>query len=336
MNLAPKVQPNISFAPIIMNALTTGSGDPTLKDFEAKLGKKLVQQLLDAWKKMPDKEKFRQFDVTSNWAPPLRGGNFAEQMAMQSKLFKDLRKELIRNRKKIIKKEIDRALSLGIGNYTPSAIDPTLRYEAASWMNKMFFYTCRCKNPGNSPEPPPVPPAKFGLKVTRIVCVNQREMGHDQIFLISAVCDGKGQVVTSTSDKYSIDDDSDDVVYPNYYIYPMQDPGNFLDAAVALWECNGGWNQVSGIVSSFGSAVGAIPHPYAQAASILLKITAEIISIIGYLDRDDHYGDAYKTWPSKANLEGGVGSYPLIYYEVDTGLWDDGHEFEVDLNLLTA
>lgn len=339
MNLAPKVQPNISFAPIIINALMSGSGDPTLKDFEAKLGKLLIQKLIENWKKMPNREKSQRYQMAHDWSPPVRGGNFAEQMAMQSKLFISHREELIKNRKKIIKKEVDRALAMGIGSYKPSpdvAKDPTLVYEVNSWISKKLFYTCRCTNPGNSSEPPPTPPKKFGLKVSRIVCKDQRESGHDKIYLISAVVDGNGKVFSTTSRLYSIDDDEDDVVYPNEYIYPMQDPGGYLDAAVSMWEDDGGYEAVGGYVSAIGSAVGMIPNPYAQAAGILLRVTGELIRILSWLDEDDHYGDAYKTWPSAANLEGGVGSYPLSFYEVDTGWFDDGHEFVVDLNLLTA
>jgi len=103
-----------------------------------------------------------------------------------------------------------------------------------------------------------------------------------------------------------------------------------------MWEDDGGYAQAGQIVTAIGGAVSTIPNPYTVAAGVALIVVGELIQLASYLDEDDHYGDASRTWPSGGNLEAGVGSYTLSYYEVDKGWSDDGHDFDVRINLLTA
>ena len=70
--------------------------------------------------------------------------------------------------------------------------------------------------------------------MTRLKCHDQRETGHDEIYLVGAAVDGNGKLVSTVSNKFSIDDDDDDVLYPNYYIYPMQDPGGLMTAMTSI------------------------------------------------------------------------------------------------------
>ena len=259
MNLAPTVRPNVAFAPIIMNALENMPNDTAVKQFKSALGAPLTKTLLENWKRVPGSERFRRYSLSREWFPP--EGNFATQMASQTRLFQTAREELITSRKRIIKAEVDRALTEGIATYQPSAFvrkDALLSFEVAKKLGEKIFHRCVCEDPGNSPEPVPV--KKFGLKVTRLKCHDQREAGNDEIYLVSAVVDGKGNLVTTTSARYEIDDDDDDVVYPNYYIYPMQDPGGFLDGAVAMWEDDGGYGEAGQRVTAIGNAVSKLPR----------------------------------------------------------------------------
>jgi hypothetical protein len=198
------------------------------------------------------------------------------------------------------------------------------------------LHPCRCDEPGETTPPPPKPPPKFGLKVSKIKCYDQREVGHDEIYLVSAAVDGNGNLITTVSGKYSIDDTEDDVVYPNSWIYPMQPTGDFLDVAVAMWEDDGGYEGAGQAVTAIGGALTKIPNPYVVAAGAALAIIGGLIQLASFLDDDDHYGDVSRTWPTQTNLQSGVGSYILSYYEVDTGLFDEGHDFDVTLNLLSA
>lgn len=336
MNLGPRVQPKISFVPIIMRALTNADTDAETKAFKQRLGAKLVKQLTDNWSRMPTRDKYNRYFMSRE--QPL-SGNFATQMAMASKLWAAEREAIVRKRKETIKKEVDRALVMGVGNYEPSlvvAADKTILYEVNKWISHKLYYTCRCEQAGATDAPPPEPPKKFGVKVSKLKCHDQRETGHDEIYLVSAAVDGNGKLVSMVSNKLSIDDDDDDVLYPNYYVYPMQDPNGFLDLAIAMWEDDGGYGGAATYVTSIGAAIATIPSPYTIVAGVALQIIGGLIGLASWLDDDDHYGDAYKTWASSAALQAGVGSYILSYYEVDTGWSDDGHDFDLTINLMSA
>lgn len=336
MNLAPCLRPRISFMPVIINALSSQTPDAAAKQFQAQLGARLTKQLLDNWSRLSGQEKTNRYYLSRDWRAP--SGNFATQMAVLSKSWQAAKEQLILERKKVIKAEIDRALGEGVGHYAPSPVvakDKTLAYEVAKKL-QMKLIGCRCGQPGSSNPPPPQPYKKFGAKISKIKCYDQREAGHDEIYLVSTVVDGNGNLITTTSAKYSIDDENNDVVYPNYWIYPIQDPKGFLDVAIQMWEDDGGYGQAGQTVAAIGGALSKIPNPYTVVAGVALTIIGEIISLSSWLDDDDHYGDAFKTWPSTSNLEGGVGSYILSYYEVDKGLFDDGHDFDVTMNLLSA
>ncbi len=333
MNIAPKIRPRVSFIPIIMNAITSQNPDAGAKKFKAALGQKLVKQLSDNWKRMPGGEKNKRYYLSRSWRAP--AGDFATQMAIQHNAFLKAREQLINERKRIIRKELGTAMRKGF--YAPTseiARDMALVYEIQKrWYKKVVG--CRCEKPGET-LPPPQPPKKYGLIISRLLCHDQRENGSDEIYLVSAVVDGNGKLITTTSPKYNIDDDDNYVLFPNCWIYPMQDPNGFLDAAISMWEDDGGYGQAGQTVAAVGGAISTIPNPYTLAAGVALTVIGEVISLASWLDRDNRYGDACKTWPSKSNLEAGIGPYTLSYYEVDEGLLDDGHDFDLTIYLLSA
>ncbi|MDX2121003.1 MAG: hypothetical protein SF070_08030 [Gemmatimonadota bacterium] len=335
MNIGPRLRPRVSFLPTIMEALSRPQADPAAKAFAAALGAPLVKELQERWKRLPGAELNRRFYLSRTMRPP--AGDLATQLSALSRAWQASREQLMAARKRVIKTEVDRALTAGLGAYTPGPAiqaDKTLAYEV--W-RRLYgkLVGCRCEEAGESP-PPAAPARKYGLKVTRLKCHDQREAGHDEIYLVGTAVDGKGQLITSISPKYSIDDDDDDVLYPNYWVYPMQDPAGFLDVSLAMWEDDGGYADAAAKVSAIGKAIASLPSPYTVAAGVAITIIGEILGLASALDEDDHYGDASRSWPTATNLEAGVGAYVLGYYEVDSGWFDDGHDFDVTLNLLSA
>ena len=119
------------------------------------------------------------------------------------------RKQLFRERKKLIKAEVTKMVVAGLGAYVPSK-DPILASEVfRQWMERTGGNGCRCEKPQE--PPPPEQPKKFGLRTTKLKCYNQTETGHDEVYLVSIAVDGRGNVFTLLSPKWSIDDGDDDV-----------------------------------------------------------------------------------------------------------------------------
>lgn len=336
MNIGPTLKPKVSFMPVIMNAISNPGQDKAAKDFAARLGVPLCRALLDNWNKLQGQEKARRFYLSRDWRAP--SGDFTAQMTTLSSTWQAARAQLLYERKRLIRAEVTRALVEGVGRYSPSGLalkDKALAYEI---MRKLYakLFGCRCEVPGNGEQPPQAQPKRFGLKLTKIKCHDQRENGHDEIYLVSVIVDGNGQMLTDVSPKYSLDDDDHDVSYPNRWIYPVQDPAGFLDLGIAMWEDDGGYGQAGQTVATIGGAIASIPNPYTIVAGVAIAIIGELISLASWLDDDDHYGDAYKTWPSASSLESGVGSHNLSYYEGDTGLFDDGHDLDVTIQVISA
>lgn len=339
MNILPNVRPKNSFIPIIMHSLTAPAPSAQVTKFKQKLGNKLVTKLKDNWNRMPMREKMRRYDYLSRWTPPT--GDLANQLNGECKKYMAARQRMIIERKKLIRGEVDKALRVGSGNYVPSEVaakDAELRFEVKKYM-ALKFGACRCEKPTN-PEPPstaPPPPApKYGVKASKLKCYDQREFGHDEIYFVCAAVDGNGKLITTVSPRINIDDDDDDVRYPNFWIYTMQDANGFLDVGIEMWEDDGGYGQAGQYVAAIGAGLGSIPIPLTEVAGVALVIIGSVIQLASWLDNDDYYGNAIKTWPSKATLEAGVGPYILSFYEVDTGWFDDGHDFDLTINLLTA
>lgn len=334
MNIAPGISPRVSFVPVVMQAIENGGAEVEVREFVDALGPALTRRLLENWRRMPLAERMRRFP-TGRGAAPVAGG-FARQMQATSANWVAARTQLLIQRKRLIKMEVDRAILEGPGRYVPSETvrrDRALAYEVLRKLHAKLA-GCRCEE--DNPEPPAEPTPRFGLKVSKLKCLDQREVGNDEIYLVSVAVDGNGRLIATTSPKYSIDDDDDDVRYPNLWIYPMQDPKGFLDVAVSMWEDDGGYAEAGATVTSIGAAVSKIPSPYTLAAGVALQVIGGLMSLASFLDDDDHYGDAYRTWPNQSSLIAGVGTYNMSYYEVDTGWSDDGHDFDVQLKLLSA
>ena len=250
------------------------------------------------------------------------------KLATLSKLHTMARKQLFRERKKLIKAEVTKMVVAGLGAYVPSK-DPILASEVfRQWMERTGGNGCRCEKPQE--PPPPEQPKKFGLRTTKLKCYNQTETGHDEVYLVSIAVDGRGNVFTLLSPKWSIDDGDDDVLYPNHWIYPMQDPSGFLDVALDLWEDDGGYEDVGEALMTVGGAVSLL----SLGAGAALSIVGGVVTLISSLDDDDQYGTTTLTWGSKVQLEAGVGTYVKSYYGEDhTG---DHFDFDLTVNLASA
>lgn len=338
MNLS-YIRPNISFLPIIMDAITNPNPSPEEERFTKALGDELVYKLKTNWERIPKQDLAQRFRISRELSPTMRSfsdQDFPTKMAFQSLRFIEARQVLINERKRLIKQEAQKILTYGTSQPPNSSLpDLKLAHEAQRYISDKYG-SCRCENPGNSTPPPPEPPKKFGLKGTKLKCHDQREVGHDEIYFISAVADGNAQLITTVSPRVSINDDDNDVKYPNFWMYPMQDPGGFLDLGISMREDDGGYEEAGQIVTKIGDAVSDIPTPYTVIAGAAITIIGELINLSSFLDDDDKYGDAFKTWSSQSNLENGVGSYLLNFYEADTGTFDDGHDFDFTINLLSV
>lgn len=333
MNIAPTLRPRVSFIPIIVNALANQQNDASAKKFAAALDN-VADPIVKGWERLSGPERAKRFNIGRSWQPPQ--GDLAAQLAAAATAWKNERAQIVQGRKKLIKAELDRALSMGLASYTPPPAftrDKALAYEfQKSLYGKLFG--CRCESADTAT--PPAKAAKYGVKVTKVKCHDQREVGNDEVYLVGAAVDGNGQIVSTISNKMSIDDGDGDVLYPNYWVYPMQDPNGFLDLGISMWEDDGGYAEAGRAVAAIGSAIATLPNPYTIGAGVALAIIGEALLLFSWFDNDDFYGSATRTWGSAASLAAGVGSYVMGYYEVDEGWLDDGHDFDVTINMLAA
>lgn len=328
------VNPKISFLPIIIEALKNDDADA--KKFQSELGTSLTKEILTAWKKTPGRVKAKRFYLSRNSRLPR--GSFAEQLAAQSLAYDASKKKLTEERMKIVKGEYRKFIQSGVAKYSPSSFvrkDPALLHDTYRYFDKRKSHCC-CNEPGNPPTSEQ-PTKKHGVKVTQINCQEHDELFHDEVYMISTAVDGNGELLTSVSNRFDMNDGDDSVVYPNHWVYPVQDSGGFLDVAIALWEDDGGYEEIGDKISKIGSAVSKIPSPYTVAAGTALNIIGEVIGLISLLDSDDHYGDGTHTWSSLENLQSGVGGYSFNCFNPDTGLFDiTSYDYDVSYNLIEA
>lgn len=322
MNPYPRLRPRMPFVPTIIDALRKPGKDHIATEFRNRLGEKLTKMALAAWDNLPN--NLKQTRYHSGIYRDL-SGTLDVKLTALSNLYTAERKQLGRARRKLVKAEVTRMMASGLGAYSPPE-DRILASEAwRHWTERTGGHGCRCEKPE---EPPPEQPKKFGLRTTKLKCYNQTETGHDEVYLVSVAVDGRGAVITRLSPKWSIDDDDDDVLYPNHWIYPMQDAGGFLDVALDLWEDDGGYDDVGQSLMALGGAVSIV----SLGAGAALAIIGGVVSLISSLDDDDQYGTATLTWASALQLESGVGTYIKSYYGEDhTGDW-----FDLDLSVSLA
>lgn len=320
MNPYPRLKPRTPFIPTIIEALKNPGKDHAAMEFRNRLGEKLAKRMIDAWEALPNHAKQSRYHTGVHRDVE---GTLDVRLATLSKLHTAARKQLVRERRKLVKAEVSQMAKAGLAAYVPSK-DSILASEVwRHWTERTGGHGCRCEKPQE--EPPPEQPKKFGLRTTKLKCYNQTETGHDEVYLVSVAVDGLGHVITRLSPLWSVDDDDDDVLYPSHWIYPMQDAGGFLDIALDLWEDDGGYEDVGQSLMALGGAVSIV----SLGAGAALAIIGGAVSLISSLDDDDQYGTTTLNWGSKSQLEAGVGTYIKSYYGEDhTGDW-----FDIDLSV---
>jgi hypothetical protein len=165
--------------------------------------------------------------------------------------------------------------------------------------------------PKETPQPPQNPPPQFGFKLNYLKCVEQEDItGDDRTYFVTVAVDGAMRVVANHSFNWKMD--TGQARYPNWYIYPPNNPNNFLDIAAVLYEDDGGYAQVGALVTAIGDSVrgigGVIGNPYVQIAGGIISIAGDFISLASGLDDDDELGVANFTYESLNDLETGVGA----------------------------
>ena len=338
MPVYSRIRPRIGYLPtIVKEIIRNDPNDQLVKAISPKLGP-LKQKLTDKWNAMPNSHKLRRWDMRIHDS---LGGNLKEKLISLAGLNKKERERIIEERRKKIKEEYSRFMRLGFEKYVLSEDvlrDKALATEAFKFLvAKTGANGCRCEKP-EATDPPPPPKKKHGICTQKLKCYNQCESGHDEVYLISVAVDGNGNSINKVSPKYSIDDDSDDVCYPHFWIYPTQDTNGFLDIAIQMMEDDGGYQDTANSISTIGSTVSAvgtaIGNPIVFGAGAALVIIGEITSIICDLDDDDDYGTLYRTWPSRAYLEAGVGAYIWNYSGEDWA--GDNFDFDLTVQLFQA
>ncbi len=324
--------------PALVNVIGNPARDPLAQQIVTDLGP-LANTLTTKWQAMPMQRKINRFFIRQpqSWLTVPRI-DLKNQFLAYCAAFNAGRKQLIEDMKREILAEYKLYMA-NVGRYVPSqrfASDRVMMTYLLRYINSRTGANgCRCEKP----EPEPAPPRpKFGAVTSRLKCYDQTETGHDEVYLVCVAVDGNGKYVSTVSNKFSIDDDSDDLLFPRHWIYPMQDPNKFLDIAVRMIEDDGGYDSIAGAFRAVGGVVsaigGAVGNPIAVGAGAALSLIGGVIDVIGDLDGDDDYGVQTKTWSSDSQLQSGVGSYLLSYTGED---WSgDNYDLDLSVRLDTA
>lgn len=176
-----------------------------------------------------------------------------------------------------------------------------------------------------TPVPPPTPPPKkYSFRINKMKCNEQEDWtGDDDIYFVSYVVDGNGKVTALQSPSWEMDTGQKRSIW--WSVYPMQNPNNFLDIAVRMYEVNGSYDDISAALGALASAAGGI-NVYAGAA---LGILGGLAALIGALDDDDDLGTHGFTFNGKVNLHTSVGTHLRSY------LGDDA-DYDVNFQLIEA
>lgn len=344
--LCANVHGEPSLVPILVEGLLTGN--PEGRNPQDIFARELIEAseetykaILVGWENLsPKVKKHRyQFDREDALDAP-----WVERLTFQSNRLLEYRRNVDESRRKFIQREFGRALIVGPANWQPSEElqhNKTLSYlvQKKIWSQLATANEARCSGfPRADGEADPEREPNYGLKLTKITCHEHDEVRHDEIYAVSVVVDGKGKIQAETSAKYDMNDGDDDVVYPNKWLYAMNNPAGFLDSAIELWEDDGDYEDAAKAVAAVGVAVASIPGGgVTKVAGIALASIGGLIAIAGWLDDDDKFGVETKTWGSETDLQSGIGPYVKSFVNYDTGIFDiTSYNYDLQFELLTA
>ncbi|MBO3681819.1 hypothetical protein [Streptomyces sp. NEAU-YJ-81] len=337
--------PEPSLAPLFVEGLETGQrggSDPedvfatTLRESSPDL----VDSILDGWKKTSRVDQAGRATSRSRGVRDRtkeRGYSWEERVRNRAAEYSAYHDAIARLKRHLIKAEVSRALDVGVSNWTPSdevKANKSLLYEATQAVWGELTIGPRCGQVLAVGETPARP--RYALRLSRIKCNDKDEIGHDEVYVVSVVVDGAGNLRAETSPRYRMNDGDTDVKWPNRYMYPGADPGGFLDLAVELWEDDGGYGEVVKAIAGLGAAVAAAgaatTNPYVLGAGVALGLISGLVGIAGLFRHDVRYGREERSWLSDADLAAGVGPYTVSFINRDTG-WRDFTQWNYDLQI---
>jgi hypothetical protein len=325
MNIQTR-QPNL-FVPVIMQ----GIADPQLEAFWAALPEPLRNTLRQRWNQMPAARKRQLYGPPLS--PPRRGRAVATNLASAVAAWESTRADQVAAKQALVRREVARALTEGIGRYQPSSTlsnSPDIFLLVQQQLQRHIGKQC-C--PGAPEIPAQV--ARYSVKAKTIRCEMKDEMSaHDEVYLVTVAVDAANRVLVQRSSLMSMNAGGDDRALPNHYIYPPNDPDGFLDIAIELWEDDGGYEAFGEALQQIGAAIAMIPDPRTLGAGALLQIVGGLVILAAFLDGDDRYGSGQKAWMTATQLETGVGTRSFQYYNPDNGIFDTtGWHYFVDYEL---
>lgn len=335
-----------SLIPIIVEGLLKGKPDgKNPEDIFVKTlscaSEETYKAILVGWEAMSAKEKKLRYQLDKR---SINKGAWVDRLESQTKSLLEYRKNVKIIQQKLIKKEFHHALSVGPANWQPSEElqkNKTLSYivqrniwERFTMPDKPKNICCSRADADDDSQREP----NYGIKLTKITCHENDEIGHDEIYTISVVIDNNGTPILETSKVYDLNDSDDNVVYPNKWLYPMKNPNGYLDCAVTLWEDDGGYDEAAKAAAALALGLGAIPDVTAtKVAALALGVISGLLFVGGWLDSDDEYGDITKTWSSDTQLQSGVGEFIDSVINYDEG-WTDftSYHYEIQFELLSS
>ncbi|WP_405933717.1 hypothetical protein [Streptomyces sp. NBC_00827] len=266
-----------------------------------------------------------------------RDHSWGERVRDRAAEYSTYHESIARLKRHLIKAEVSRALEVGVPNWTPSdeiKANKSLLYEATRAVWGELTAGSRCEQVLVDDETPARP--RYALRLSRIKCNNKDEHGHDEVYVVSVVVDGAGNLRAETTPRYRMNDGDTDVKWPNQYMYPGTDPGGFLDLAVELWEDDGGYGAVAGAIAGLGASVAAAGaatgNPYVIGSGVALGLIGGLVGIAGLFRHDVRYGQEEISWLSDADLAAGVGPLTRSFINRDTG-WRDLTQWNYDLQI---
>jgi hypothetical protein len=336
MLINPRNRPSVRFLPIIASALDPNGGADA-QAFREAFPAALRERVLFAWNRLPERERLRRFG-----RPAPAAGAFADRLQRASLAYQEARRELESNERALLHREALGALRVGIGAYRPSA-----EIAQSASLTRQLWELIGSKLAAHDDddccdEDAPAPQPRYGLRIRKVTCRDQTEGNgilpgndDDEVYFVSVAVDGAGRLIARRSPKVRIDDDDNSSEsLAGAWIYPVQDPGGFLDAAVSMYEDDGGYGAVGEHIANLGQALTQIPQPYVVTAGVAIQIIGEVIQIADLVDEDDYFGTRSLRWTTAASLAGGVGSTSKTYWGED---WSgDSYDFRVSFKLETA
>lgn len=342
--------PSLYFEPSLIPIIIEGllKGKPDGKNPEDMFVKTLIGEseetynaILAGWEAISTSEKKLRYRINKH---SINKGTWVERLESQTKNILAHRKNIKEIQQKIIKKEFHHALSVGPANWQPSEElqkNKTLSYLVQRKIWERFTMSDKPKSLCCSKADADDDSQKdlnYGIKLTKITCHENDEIGHDELYTMSIVIDNNGTPVLETSKVYNLNDSDDSVVYPNKWLYPMKNPNGYLDCAVTLWEDDGGYDEAAKAAAALALGLAAIPDVTAtKVAALALGVVSGLLFVGGWLDSDDEYGNMTKTWSSNAQLQSGIGEFIDSVINYDDGIFDStSYHYEIQFELLSS